>query len=455
MHRNFNTKEPSLFSSDHPDEPDYKSINTKKNGNANRVGEEDRAFHDWYRFVLSYPPHLVRYYIGDFGLGKESALLDPFCGCGTTLVEGKLNGIKTVGVEANPFPEFASSVKVDWHIDAELLLENAETIYHSAERSLRHQGINDLERFNGKLDSLKIQSLRGEAEKLLLSGSISPVPLHKVLVLLDIIQTKGEKSIIQNELLALGKALVFSISNLHFGPEVGVGKIKKDAPVLLPWITEVRQMARDIRNLQQKRYPASKTILGDSREIGRLLKPESIDAVITSPPYPNEKDYTRTTRLESVILGFIKDKSGLRTLKNTLLRSNTRNVYKGDDDDKWITDHAEVTRIADAIERRRIELKKDSGFEKMYGKVTKLYFGGMARHLAELRTALKPGANLAYVVGDQASYLRVMIRTGQLLADIAKALGYEVVRIDLFRTRFASATREQLREEVVILKWKG
>ena len=98
---------------------------------------------------------------------------------------------------------------------------------------------------------------------------------------------------------------------------------------------------------------------------------------------------------------------------------------------------------------------KTSGFERMYARVTKLYFGGMARHLADMRPALRPGAQLAYVVGDQASYLRIMIRTGQLLAEIAQALGYEVVRIDLFRTRLATATREQLREEVVVLRWNG
>jgi hypothetical protein len=79
----------------------------------------------------------------------------------------------------------------------------------------------------------------------------------------------------------------------------------------------------------------------------------------------------------------------------------------------------------------------------------------MARHLSDLRQVLRPNAQLAYVVGDQASYLRIMIRTGQLLASIAKSLGYEVVGIDLFRTRLATATREQLREEVVVLRWPG
>jgi len=177
--------------------------------------------------------------------------------------------------------------------------------------------------------------------------------------------------------------------------------------------------------------------------------------VITSPPYPNEKDYTRITRLESVVLGFIRTKADLQALKKGLIRSNTRNVYKADDDDQWIKEHPEIERIANEIERRRIELGKASGFEKLYARVTKLYFGGMARHLAALRSVLRPNARLAYVVGDQASYLQVMIRTGQLLADIAQALGYELIRIDLFRTRFATATKEQLREEVVVLQWKG
>jgi hypothetical protein len=62
---------------------------------------------------------------------------------------------------------------------------------------------------------------------------------------------------------------------------------------------------------------------------------------------------------------------------------------------------------------------------------------------------------LAYVVGDQASYLRVMIRTGQILATLAAELGYEVLGIDLFRTRLSTATKEQLREEVVVLRWPG
>jgi hypothetical protein len=214
-------------------------------------------------------------------------------------------------------------------------------------------------------------------------------------------------------------------------------------------------MVNDLRMVQGKKYSGAKVYLADARQIGNLIAPKTVHAVITSPPYPNEKDYTRTTRLESVLLGFVQTKAELRALKKTMIRSNTRGVYKEDDDDKWIAEHEEIQRIANAIEKRRIELEKDSGFERLYSRVTKLYFGGMARHLSDLRNILCPGAQLAYVVGDQASYLRVKIQTGQILADIAMALGYEVVSIDLFRTRLATATKEQLREEVVVLRWSG
>jgi len=413
----------------------------KKNGTANKLSLSDRAFHDWYRFVLSFPPHLVREYIEKFELQPGNTLLDPFCGTGTTVIEAKLNGLAGIGIEANPMAFFASSAKVDWSVDPEELLRHAETVAQATSEKLK------------SLEAAELYTLPPEAFKLLLKDSISPLPLHKALVLLERLKAFQDDRFHKHELLALAKALVFSISNLNFGPEVGVGKTRKnDAPVLESWLHEVRLMARDLRSVGVKNAAAF-VHHADSRQCRQLLAPQSIDAVFTSPPYPNEKDYTRTTRLESVLLGFINNKAELQALKKGLLRSNTRNVYKGDDDDAWISENSNIQTIADKIEKRRIELGKTSGFERLYGRVTKLYFGGMARHLSELRPFLKPGARLGYVVGDQASYLRVMIRTGQLLAEIAESLGYEVVSIDLFRTRLATATKQQMREEVMVLRW--
>ncbi len=431
---------------------------SRSNAESNKLSADDRAAHDWYRFVLSFPPHLVRDYLERFAIGPNQQVLDPFCGTGTTLVECKKLGIPSVGIEANPMAHFASQVKVSWDVDPDGLVEHANRVEDAAQTELESSGVEDLllPLFSkGRKVAHQLRTLPDESQRLLLTDSISPLPLHKTLVLLDCLKAQTDERYQRHELLALAKALVGSISNLHFGPEVGVGQPKSDVPVLAPWLAGIRAIAEDIRALRRLRKTPASAHHADARRLIEVVKPGSIDAVITSPPYPNEKDYTRTTRLESVLLGFIRDKADLRALKNGLVRSNTRNVYKADDDDQWIAAHPEIQRIAEAIEARRIELGKTSGFERLYARVTKLYFGGMARHLAELRATLRPGAQLAYVVGDQASYLRVMIRTGQLLAELAQSLGYELIGIDLFRTRLATATREQLREEVVVLRWPG
>jgi len=381
--------------------------------------------------------------------------IDPFCGTGTTLVEAKLHGIRGTGVEANPYAHFASSVKVDWELDPDPFTTRARDIASTALDFLRAQGIDNNQSFEGDTKNIPLRTLDPKASKLLIKHSISPLPLHKTLVLLDCLKKHCKEPYYKHGLLALANTLVFSISNLRFGPEIGVGKRKEDAPVVASWLSEIDKIARDLRLVAGKSYPSSNVFLADARQLSDVIEPDSVDAVITSPPYPNEKDYTRTTRLESVLLGFIHSRAELRAFKKTLVRSNTRGDYKDDEDDKWMADHAEIQRIADEIEKRRVDLGKTSGFEKLYGRVTRLYFGGMARHLADLRTVLRPGARLAYVVGDQASYLRVMIRTGQLLTDIAQALGYEFVRTDLFRTRFSTATKEHLREEVIVLRWPG
>jgi hypothetical protein len=353
---------------------------------------------------------------------------------------------------------FASTVKVSWAVDPDGLVGHAERIAEIASSGLAQDGIHNVppglfsEVCN---DDPELRRLSEEAEKLLLKNSISPLPLHRTLVLLDTLKENEDKRFDAYERLALAKAIVFGIGNLHFGPEVGVGPARQDAPVIDLWLENVHAMATDLQHVSAGATAGAQVYLSDARYPEEMLEPNSIDAVITSPPYPNEKDYTRTTRLESVILGLIRDKQDLRAIKRELVRSNTRSVYKNDSDDLLVSDHEEIARISDAIETRRIELGKTSGFERLYARVTKLYFGGMRRHLAGLSQILRPGANLAYVVGDQASYLRVMIRTGQLLAGIAEGLGYEVVDIDLFRTRLATATKEQLREEVVVLRWPG
>ncbi len=420
----------------------------------NSLLAQDAPAHEWYRFVLSFPPHLVREYAHRFELGGSQCLLDPFCGTGTTLVEAKKRGVPSIGLEAVAVSRLAATTKVDWSPDPDGLVEHAGLIAEKALAMLSADGISD-EPTSVPPPDVRLRSLPEQAAKLLLKDSISPLPLHKVLVLKEALEGEHDRRFAAHELLALARVLPTQVGNLRLGPEVGVGRVKQDASVVSRWLSCVRSMSDDLRYLGPLNATPSRAVDGDARTVDMHIEPNSVDAVITSPPYPNEKDYSRTVRLESVLLGHIHERSDLQAMKRRLVRSNTRGVYRNDDDDAWISGDPEVERISAAIEARRIALGKESGFERMYHRVTKLYFGGMARHFASLSNVLRPGARLAYVVGDQASYLRVMIRTGEILAEVAGRAGYEVEAIDLFRTRHATATNEQLREEVLVLRWPG
>lgn len=404
----------------------------------NRLAPEDLAVHSWYRFVLAYPPHLVRQYLERFALAPGALVLDPFCGTGTTLVECRKLGYAALGVEANPVAHFASGVKCDWSPDPQGLRDYAEEVSEIVRR----------------LPDQSLRTLPPERMALLLHNSVSPLPLHRVLCIYQAIANWPFLSYMPHALLALARVLVEIASNLRFGPEVGLGTIKQDAPVEAAWRLAMLAMADDLEELPSGR-PVVAVVLADARDLPSHWQGPAVQAVITSPPYPNEKDYSRTTRLESVVLGFTPDKQTLQAQKRTFLRSNTRGMYTSDTDDLAVQDEPEVQRLAQTIELRRLQLGKTSGFERRYARLVQLYFGGMARHLAGLRGMLAPGARLAYVVGDQASYLQVMIRTGQITAQIAERLGYQVEGIDLFRTRAATATRALLREEVVVLRWPG
>lgn len=426
----------------------------RTNHHANKLAREDRAFHDWYRFVLSFPPHLVRGYLERFSVSAGQTVLDPFCGTGTTVVESRLQGMHAIGLEAMPMAHFASSIKVSWDIDPDALQMHAADAADAAYQKLRADHIDDKTIYASVPEHIRLRHLSPQLHKLLIKNSISPMPLHKILTLLECLRPFENMPHYNHMRLALAKMAVASASNLRFGPEIGVGRIKTDAQVIAPWLEEVCSMCGDLRMIEAS-LPSALIHHSDSRCANKTLNPASVDAVITSPPYPNEKDYSRTMRLESVLLGIIGSKEELRSAKKRLVRSNTRGVYVQDDDDRWAKHYPAVVKIAETIEQRRKDLNKTSGFERQYARVTMLYFGGMAKHLANLRPVLRPGARLAYVVGDQASYLRVMIRTGKLLTEIAHDLGYEVENIDLFRTRFSTATGKQLREEVVVLRWPG
>ncbi len=71
------------------------------------------AFHNLYPYKGKFYPRVVRTLINTFKLNKESLLLDPFNGSGTTTHEASLMGIKSVGIDVTPMGVILAELKND------------------------------------------------------------------------------------------------------------------------------------------------------------------------------------------------------------------------------------------------------------------------------------------------------------------------------------------------------
>jgi hypothetical protein len=133
-----------------------------------------------------------------------------------------------------------------------------------------------------------------------------------------------------------------------------------------------------------------------------------------------------------------------------MIRSTTKGIYVGDDDESLVKDNEIIRSVVAALEPK---IKtKTHGFAKLYPKVVREYFGGMKRHFKSIKPFLAGDAQCAYVVGDQSSYLQVHIPTATILSQIAEQVGFETVEIKHWRNRWSTTTSREVHENILILK---
>ena len=251
----------------------------------------DGAVHGWYRTVMGYSDELVGQLLDLFGVRAGQRVLDPFCGSGTTLVECMKRGIDCVGIDASPASCFASRVKTQWRLRSSRLLELLEEIENSL------LGSRPLGRLLLRDPTTAYLTASGMIER----GWISPEPLRKAIAVKECIRSLRTTHLYKDALmLALLSEVVDSASNVKFGPELYCGPAKVDSDVVEGFSRRVRATAKDLDAVSRLAHGTAQVLLGDSRECHELLErfaPRPYDAVICSPPYPAEHDYTRNSRL--------------------------------------------------------------------------------------------------------------------------------------------------------------
>jgi DNA methylase len=400
--------------------------------------------HAWYRLVLGYSERLVASAIDRLGLTTGDRVLDAFCGAGTTLVECMKKGIDCVGIDANPSSIFATRVKTTWQLQGERLLMLAEAIrpFYCAhlveQQSCESDPTFRYLRTSGMLDR----------------GWMSEKPLLKAIaVKLAISRLSAPSRYKDALLLALIAEVVESASNVRFGPELYCGPAIDDVDVFAGFLRRVTIIATDLERMLLQPHRKARVITGDSRYCASLASRNRLGmftAAISSPPYPAEHDYTRNSRLELAFLEHVTDLASLRSIKKRMLRCHTKGIYKNDRDAALISGNKTVEAITSEL--KSLVSSKTHGFARFYPTVVGEYFGGMKRHFLSLIKLLEPGAGCAYVLGDQSAYLQVHIPTADVLAPILTEVGFEVVGIEPWRTRWSTTTSREIDERIIYFR---
>lgn len=420
----------------------------------------DGRFHRWYRFVLAYSDKLVTDLIARYDV-NGGLLLDPFVGTGTTLVAAKAKGVASAGIDSNPVATFASKVKTDWSVDPN---EVEDVLVRIRKRFAPYRVIFEPAR---RPDPKLVPALRDyladsvvadrlgyfESSGMLERRWMYEIPMLQSFALMHMIETTQVPAKTVNLFrLLLTAAVQESVANVGFGPELYVKKAKLRQPkdALGSLAAKIRMAVDDLRNAPRVKAK-TRVYTADSRAMNGVIAEGAVSHVITSPPYPTEKDYTRNSRLELVFLGFVRDTTSLRVVKKEMIRSHSKGIYNTDDDGALVADLESVQAVANELAEKAAGLTY--GFAKLYPRIITEYFGGMRHHLRSLRPLMAEGGIAAYVVGEQTCYLQTYTPTATILGEIAELEGYEVKEILPFRVRTGSTGQGRLiREEVLVLR---
>lgn len=437
---------------------DLKPIVETHRGKASAA--DNFPIHNWYNFVLGYTPEFPDYILSREKVAQKNLVVDPFLGSGTTMVCCKAKGIPSAGVEANDFFEFAAKVKLNWEIDPKVLRQYQEKILNGVKKQFERYAW-PIMATQAQLPLVKagnlnpIEYARENRPKLLLEKYVSDSPFTKLqLVRSELEKTKWPSQGIRDFFYLAYSGSILPSSNVRYGPGFGVIKPKSDVDVLTIFTKRLERMISDIENIKDKKAIKTKAdvYLGDARILSKYFKPNSIDFMITSPPYPGDHEYTKHSKLELIFNGFAHSLDHFREIKQRMLRGSTTNIYKDDKEGEVIKDIKSISKIVKEIDKRLKDDGATSGFEKLYTKLIWEYFGGMYKVFQEAKRVLKPGGKFSLLVSDSHAFKMVHIETAELLKDVAEKAGFSDCHIELWQYKISTSHKYKLLENILTVK---
>ena len=390
--------------------------------------------HRWYRYSAGFSAEWVKSVLRDHAK-KDSLLLDPFAGSGTTMVAANEWNIPSIGYEKHFFIRRIAEIKLNHRVDFNRL----KKLYHSL---VSHAAGDD---FDFDFD------LQPE----LLRKCYTPETL-KILSELKSAYHKTADGTVESEILWLAITAILRPTS-HAGTAqwqyVLPQKSKKNVlPPLDALAMKFQEFVRDIRDFESREIqPLGRILNFDARQVHSDFR-SCFDLLITSPPYPNNYDYADATRLEMTFWEDISGWSDLQEkIRHYLIRSCSQHTAAERITLDAILSEAavnpirdELTDVCKTLEKVRLE----HGGKKTYHTMIAAYYSDMAKVFLSLRSAMKPNSLVCFVIGDSAPY-GVYAPADEWLGRLAMAAGFTSWTFEKTRDR---NTKWKNRKHTVPLK---
>lgn len=256
------------------------------------------CYHDYPARMI---PQIARKLLENFA--KNARLLfDPYCGTGTSLVEANIKGINAIGSDLNPLARMIAKAKTTPPSLKELdyQIKNIQSLLLKRNFSLKKAPPSPL------FPNLHFWFKPQVIEKLsFLKSYIDCIADNKVKLffLVAFSETVRESSNTRKNEFKLYRYQKDKL--YHHNPnvfEIFLSKLQRNREGLKDFISEIKGYHHAITS----KICDFNTVLGISSDI---LKPNSVDIVITSPPYGDSRTtvaYGQYSRLSSEWLGFPK-----------------------------------------------------------------------------------------------------------------------------------------------------
>lgn len=380
-----------------------------------------------YRYKEAFAYTLVQELIQTHACKRDLRIFDPFSGMGTTLLVSAISGYPAWGVDRLPVGVFIANTLLQMlNIESGAIREAYQRLASVVAHLPEAEVAEDVAIMKVAFESETLKRLRQWKTGILQL----PSPQREVMTLL---------------LLSILEPCSYTSKDGQFL------RLRRDKKPELPdTILHERVVAaeRDLQTVRSLgwtlRAPAT-ALLGDARALPEPPLQGKPNLIITSPPYANRYDYTRSYSLELCFF-FVKSFEQLKQLRHSVLRSHIEvKVHPSEQ-----PSHPAVRELTQLLQARREQLNNPRIPDMIIG-----YFVDMEQVISEL-ARVSDSDTTVYMVVDNVRFDGELLPVDLILCDIAETYGFQTDAIWVARYKGNSSQqmgrygRVPVRESVIV-----